>query len=101
MIALEDALESEVEGANVCEHAISRTGNNLKELIYYSRDRDQFIKALNAALAEHDRYPIETSSTRTPNGRNSTISEPTSTNTANKTALTNPLPLRSRAIPLV
>lgn len=59
MITLEDALESKVEKTDVCEHAISATGNNLKELIYYIRDRDQFIKALNAAFAGHDRYPIE------------------------------------------
>lgn len=59
MVALEDALESKVEKTDVCEHAISRTGNNLKELIYYIRDRDQFMKALNGALVKHERYPIE------------------------------------------
>lgn len=59
MIALEDALEAGVEEVDECEHTISRTGGNLKELIYYIRDREKFIKALNAALAKHDRYPID------------------------------------------
>ena len=59
MIALEDALESQVEKAEVCKFAYSRTGDNLKEIIYYIRDQDQFMKALNDALAELDRSPFE------------------------------------------
>lgn len=59
MIALEDAIEDEVVATDFCEHAVSRTGNNLKELIYYINDRDTFSEKLNDALRDHDRYPIE------------------------------------------
>jgi|GEM_PF-871094 len=59
MIQLEDALEVGVEAKGVCTHAYSRTGNNLKEFVYYIRDDDEFLKSLNSALASHDRYPIE------------------------------------------
>src|SRR5690242_20399122 len=37
MLLLEHALEY-VERVDFCEHAISKTGNNLKELIYYIHD---------------------------------------------------------------
>ena len=37
----------------------SKTGNGLKELIYYIRDRDGFSERLNAALAGQPRYPID------------------------------------------
>ena len=46
-------------GVSVCRHAYSRTGNNLKELVYYIADRERFMDALNTALADHPRYPIE------------------------------------------
>ena len=59
MVALESALESRVVSNDFCEHAVSRTGSNLKELIYYVHDRDEFMKKLNEALTEHDSYPIE------------------------------------------
>ena len=58
MIALEDAID-ELEEAAMCRHAYSRTGNGLKELVYYIPDRDQFMAAFNGALREHPRYPIE------------------------------------------
>lgn len=58
MIALEDAINS-LEKAGSCRHAYSRTGNSLKELVYYISDRDQFIDAFNKALSDHPRYPIE------------------------------------------
>jgi hypothetical protein len=59
MIALEEAIEGEVVATDFCEHAVSRTGNNLKELIYYINDRDTFSEKLNDALRDHDRHPIE------------------------------------------
>ena len=59
MIALEKAIEDEVVATDFCEHAVSRTGNNLKELTYYINDRDTFSEKLNDALRDHDRYPIE------------------------------------------
>jgi hypothetical protein len=58
MIALEDAID-ELEKAALCRHAYSRTGNGLKELVYYITDRDQFMAAFNRALREHPRYPLE------------------------------------------
>ncbi len=58
MVALEHAID-ELEEAALCRHAYSRTGNGLKELVYYISDRDQFMAALNNALSEHPRYPIE------------------------------------------
>ena len=59
MIALEDALIEQIEKIDFCEHAFSRTGNNLKEFAYYISDRDLFIEKLNQALKTHHRYPIE------------------------------------------
>jgi len=59
MIQLEDAIDDEVVATGFCEHAISKTGSNLKELIYYIHDRDSFLERLNMALRSHDRYPIE------------------------------------------
>ncbi len=59
MIALEDAIEHGVEHKGFCEHAISKTGANLKELVYYIHDRETFLSKLNVALKSHERYPIE------------------------------------------
>jgi hypothetical protein len=59
MGALEEALQAGVVKSDFCEHAISRTGSNLKELIYYIHDRDKFMEKLNEALAKHDAYPIQ------------------------------------------
>jgi hypothetical protein len=58
MIALERAI-NELESAVLCRHAYSRTGNGLKELVYYISDQDEFMNAFNDALREHPRYPIE------------------------------------------
>lgn len=59
MIALEEAIEDHVESDDVLRHAYSRTGNNLKELVYYLRDQEQFLQSFNKALSDHPRYPIE------------------------------------------
>lgn len=59
VIQLEDALEGQVEAPNVCRHAFSRTGNNLKEFAFYVSSQDEFLARLNGALEGHDRYPIE------------------------------------------
>jgi hypothetical protein len=58
MIALEHAID-ELEEAKLCRHAYSRTGNGLKELVYYISDRNRFTDAFNKALSQHSRYPIE------------------------------------------
>lgn len=59
MATLEDAISAQLEREGFLRHAYSRTGNDLKELVYYVNDRDTFIEAFNAALAGHQRYPIE------------------------------------------
>jgi len=59
MITLEQTIEREVEKEDICQHAISKTGSNLKEFIYYIHDRDAFVQRLDAALKSHERYPIE------------------------------------------
>ena len=59
MVILEEVLRSAVEKSGFCEHAISRTGNNLKEFVYYIHDRDAFLTKLNDALQSLERFPIE------------------------------------------
>ena len=59
MVLLEQAIAEGLEGDGLCQHSISRTGGNLKELIYYACDRDLFTERLNIALRAHERYPIE------------------------------------------
>ena len=58
MITLEDAIGG-LERKGLCLHAYSRTGNELKELVYYITDRDQFMAAFNNAVKAHPSYPIE------------------------------------------
>ena len=59
MKALEQRIGDALQAKGVCEHAYSRTGNGLKELVYYTTDRDEFMETFNAALEGHARYPIE------------------------------------------
>lgn len=59
MILLEDALEDIAETSILAIRAYSRTGNNLKEFVYYTRSQDEFIMSMNKKLAVHERYPIE------------------------------------------
>lgn len=61
MIKLEETIEDQIENDRVLRHAYSRTGNNLKELVYYIHSRDAFLEAFNKALATQPRYPIEIS----------------------------------------
>lgn len=58
MVTLEHELD-ELENGDFCRHAYSRTGNNLKELVYYIQDRTQFMDAFNDALSDHPSFPIE------------------------------------------
>lgn len=58
MIILEDAL---IEAMNITKsfvHAFSRTGNNLKEFVYYCKGLDSFMLLLNETLQNHEPYPI-------------------------------------------
>lgn len=59
MITLEDAIEDHIENDQVLRHVYSRTGNNLKELVYYINDQEKFLETFNKALSGHPRYPIE------------------------------------------
>lgn len=59
MILLEEALEDSMESSKIFTHAYSRTGNNLKELVYFTTEQEAFMTVLNQALESHDEYPIE------------------------------------------
>ena len=60
MVSLEHAIKS-IEKRGVCRHAYSRTGNGLKELVYYTTDQSRFMEQLNLTLSSHPKYPIEIS----------------------------------------
>ncbi|MEY8868439.1 DUF695 domain-containing protein [Meridianimaribacter flavus] len=59
MITLEGALKKSMDKTNIFTHVYSRTGNNLKELVYYSTLQEDFMIILNQTLKNHDAYPIE------------------------------------------
>lgn len=59
MIVLEEAIENAMDTSKQYQHAYSRTGNNLKEFVYYSTSQVDFMERLNKALAFHEKYPIE------------------------------------------
>ena len=59
MTALEGAIQDHIESDDVLRHAYSRTGNNLKELVYYIHDQKEFLEAFNKTLSRHPRYPVE------------------------------------------
>jgi hypothetical protein len=59
MLALEQSIEESVAKQDLCLHAYSRTGNHLKEFVYYISGREDFLAAFNNALQSHPRYPIE------------------------------------------
>ena len=59
MVDLEERIETGVEALGFCEHTVSKTGNGLKELVYYIHDRETFSERLNAALDGQPRYPID------------------------------------------
>ncbi|BFM16625.1 hypothetical protein R50073_28080 [Maricurvus nonylphenolicus] len=59
MITLEDVIEDQIENDQVLRHVYSRTGNNLKELVYYINDQELFLESFNKALSNHPRYPVE------------------------------------------
>jgi hypothetical protein len=59
MNGLEDIIESSLESRGLCMEVVSKTGDGVREWTYYIRDRDEFTRALNAALANLPRLPIE------------------------------------------
>ncbi len=54
-----DAGLEPLEQAQVGYRAYARTGKGLREWVFYTADRDQFLGALNEALAGHEAYPLE------------------------------------------
>ena len=69
MIRLEDAIEHHIVKNEHCIHAVSRTGNGLKEWEYYIKDREDFISRFNRALADQEHYPVEITFYRDPEWR--------------------------------
>jgi len=59
MIKLEDIIEEKIEVTKKLRHVYSRTGNNLKELVYYIEDNDKFLEIFNKVMANQERVPIE------------------------------------------
>ncbi len=55
---LEDAL-NDIADDNGSFRAYARTGNNLREFVYYTIDQASFLHLFNQAVAYHPRYPIE------------------------------------------
>ena len=58
MIRLESTIDN-IQEKELCVQVYSKTGNGLKELVYYIGDRDEFMRAFNEALADQPRYPLE------------------------------------------
>ncbi|MBW8847975.1 MAG: DUF695 domain-containing protein [Burkholderiales bacterium] len=54
-----DAGLEPLEQAQIGYRAYARTGKGLREWVFYAADREQFVGALNEALAGHEVYPIE------------------------------------------
>ena len=61
MIALEDAIVDNLENDKILRHVYSRTGNNLKEFVYYIHEQGQFLELFNKTLSGRPKYPIEIS----------------------------------------
>jgi len=57
MHLLEERLEKLMDDGHSM-HAYSRTGKDLKELVYYVHDRDEFTDAMNDILSGDPRYPV-------------------------------------------
>ncbi len=58
MVLLEDSIDS-LQEAGLCVQVYTKTGNGLKELVYYIGDREEFMRAFNEALADQPIYPLE------------------------------------------
>lgn len=59
MDRMEDMLSPFVEKVGFGMLAMVSTGNGFREWTYYVRSEDEFLKALNVALAGERRFPIE------------------------------------------
>lgn len=59
MILLEDLIMNSDLPEKSFVHAYSRTGNNLKELVFYCETQKEFMALINKTLANQERFPIE------------------------------------------
>lgn len=59
MDRMEDLLAPVVEKTGFAMLALVSTGENLREWIYYAKSEHEFLQALNGALAQQQRFPIE------------------------------------------
>lgn len=59
MFELEDLIEEQLEGPGSLRRVYTRTGNHLKEMVYYLRSREQFLSRFNEVMSDKPRYPIE------------------------------------------
>jgi len=59
MDRLEDLLAPRIERSGFAMLALVSTGENLREWIYYAKSEAEFLQALNSALEEQARFPIE------------------------------------------
>ena len=59
MDRLEDLLAPRIERSGFAMLALVSTGENLREWIYYAKSEVEFLQALNSALKEQARFPIE------------------------------------------
>ena len=59
METFEGALEDGVIAKGLGIHAVTRTGNGLKEFEYYFSDQEQFMSHFNEAMAPFERFPID------------------------------------------
>ncbi|KXX71062.1 DUF695 domain-containing protein [Flammeovirga sp. SJP92] len=59
MVKFEQAIDSFFEPSENIHWAYNRTGNNLKEFIFYISSQSQFMESFNSILATHERYPIK------------------------------------------
>lgn len=55
----EDILENEVISKNLGIHAVTRTGNNLKEFEYYFNNQVSFMEQFNQSFALYETFPIK------------------------------------------
>lgn len=59
MDRLEDLLAPVVEEKGFSMLTLVSTGENLREWTYYTKSEEEFLQALNNALAQQPRFPIE------------------------------------------
>jgi hypothetical protein len=59
MDRLEDLLAPVVERAGFAMLTLVSTGENVREWTYYAKSEEEFLQALNSALTQQPRFPVE------------------------------------------